>query len=401
MMKSRPLLALPVLLQLSFRAVSCFVSVTRVITATPATARTSKHDDERFRSPPHGPPPATARTTKINNSSAMDVAGDEGLPAGGGREVRPTSSSDSPVAATIALEPTAEILAAVLASPISVEEGSDLPSLWKRRLITREDPYGIHKLSSVLYSISAIIILGTAAYRYFESPESFAVIPPSLEVPTQIFAMSNVVMCAVSTRMAFLHRRYDLTARNAFLGTGASSMFSGFFFLWTSPFGPDAFDIQVVSRLCFAILVFLNVAFIGDTMIKVPSVVESRRDRKAEDYRGRFWVDAVGYVLPVAWGLPPLLITFFVAAIVHDRAWFFEQLEYIDRMRGVPGMNADVNYLQVMTSVAASYGSLFVTLRDKKLITKKQELGWITVFSVPTMIWTVFTSMDFFKYGLH
>ncbi|KAL3802563.1 hypothetical protein ACHAW5_010956 [Stephanodiscus triporus] len=208
-------------------------------------------------------------------------------------------------------------------------------------------------------------------------------------------------MCAVSTRMAFLHRRYDLTARNAFLGTGASSMFSGFYFLWTSPFGPGVFDDQVVSRTCFAILVFLNVAFIGDTMIKVPSVVESRRDRKAEDYRGRFLVDAVGYVLPVAWGLPPLLITFFVSAIVHDRAWSFEQFEYIDRMRGVPGMNAEVNYLQVATSVAASYGSLFVTLRDKKLITKNQELGWITVFSVPTMIWTVFVSMDFFKYGLH
>jgi hypothetical protein len=39
-------------------------------------------------------------------------------------------------------------------------------------------------------------------------------------------------MCAVSTRMAFLHRRFYLTARNAFLGTGASSMFLGYF-LWT------------------------------------------------------------------------------------------------------------------------------------------------------------------------
>jgi hypothetical protein len=40
-------------------------------------------------------------------------------------------------------------------------------------------------------------------------------------------------MCAVSTRMAFLHRRFYLTARNAFLGTGASSMFLGFYFLRT------------------------------------------------------------------------------------------------------------------------------------------------------------------------
>jgi hypothetical protein len=326
----------------------------------------------------------------------MDDGGEERLTAEE-REIRLTSSSDLMVASSVAGGLMAEIPASAAAPPLSIEDG-DLPSLWKRRLITREDPYSIHKLSSILYSISAIIILGTALYRHLESPESFAVVPPSLELPTYVFAASNIIMCAVSTRMAFLHRRHDLTARNAFLGTGASSMFSGFYFLWTSPFGPGLFDDQLVSRLCFVVLVSLNVLLIGDTMIKVPSVVESRRDRRAKDYPGRFWVDAMGYVLPVAWGLPPLLITFYVATVAHDRAWFFEQCQYIDQMRGVPGMNAELNYLQVVTSMAASYGSLFVTLRDKKLISKNQELGWITVFSVPTMIWTIFASAEFIKY---
>jgi hypothetical protein len=326
------------------------------------------------RSPHHWPPPSAppGRTTRVRSSTTDATGEEEGLPSAG--EGAPP--------------------------PLFIEDVvGDLPSLWKRRLVTREDPYSIHKISSILYSISALVILGTGAYQHvFESPESFAAVPSYLVLPTYVFAVSNVVMCAVSTRMAFLHRRYDLTARNAFLGTGASSMFSGFYFLWTSPYGPGMFDDHLVSTLCFVVLVGLNVVLIGDTMLKVPGIVESRRDRKAADYPGRFLVDAMGYVLPVAWGLPPLLITFYVAAIAHDRAWFFEQCRYIDATRGAPGMGAELSYLQVATSAAASYGSLFVTLRDKKLISKGQELAGITAFSVPTMVWTIFASAEFIKY---
>ena len=251
----------------------------------------------------------------------------------------------------------------------------DILSLWRRRLITREDPFSIHKLASIAYSISSIIILGTGALRYLQSPEIFAEIPSSLELPTYIFFVSNFIMCAVSVRMAFLHRQYDLTARNAFLGTGASSLFSGFYFLWTSPFGPEIFNQHAVTQGCFAILVLLNVVFIMDTLLKVPEIVESRRDRKNKDDKGRFLVDAAGYVLPVAWALPLVLFTGYIDAIVYDREWFFNQCQYIDQMRGFPGIGAQLNYLQVATSLAASYGSLFVTLRDKKLISKNQELG--------------------------
>ena len=93
-------------------------------------------------------------------------------------------------------------------------------------------------LADAPYTISAIIILGTAMIRYLDSsPEVFAVIPEYLKLPTYVFTISNFVMCIQSIRMAFFHRRYDLTARNAFLGVAVSSMFSGFYYLWTSPFG--------------------------------------------------------------------------------------------------------------------------------------------------------------------
>ena len=67
-------------------------------------------------------------------------------------------------------------------------------------------------------------------------------------------------------------------------------------------------------------------------------------------------------------------------------------------MKGVSGMNASLCYLQVILSLAASYGALFVTLRDKKLISKNQELAGISVFSVPAMIYTTFVTAEFISY---
>ena len=194
------------------------------------------------------------------------------------------------------------------------------------------------------------------------------------------------------------HSRYDLVARNGFLGVASSSMFSGFYFLWTSPYGPTMFNNHLVTQLCFAMFVLSDLGFAVDTVLSADEIVESRRDRKTKDYAGRYWVDALGYVLPVIWGLPFILPTAYFDAVLYDREWFFNQCQYIDQMKGVPGMNASLCYLQVILSLAASYGALFVTLRDKKLISKNQELAGISVFSVPAMIYTTFVTAEFISY---
>ena len=268
---------------------------------------------------------------------------------------------------------------------------------WKLRLITREDPFSIHKISSIAYTMSAAIILGTGAIQFFQSPETFSEVPPSLLIPGYIFAISNAVMCCGSVKMAFQHRRNDVTSRNVFLGTAASSLFSGFHFLWTSPFGPEIFNNQLVNQSYHIIFILLNTVFTLDTLVKIPEVVESRRDRKAEEYPRRVVMDAVGYILPVVWGLPPIIVAVYFQAFVHDRLWFFEQCTYIDQMRGVPGLLPTLCYLQVAGSLSASFAALFVTLRDKKLVSKNQEIWGITVLSVPTMIWAMYGGGLFFQ----
>ena len=116
-------------------------------------------------------------------------------------------NNDSSIPSSAAnIEGVLDNISELLAAP-TPEENRNLPALWARRLITKEDPFSIHKLSSITYTISAIIILGTAIVRYFDSPESYAILPEYLKLPTYIFTISNIIMCTVSVRMAFFHRR--------------------------------------------------------------------------------------------------------------------------------------------------------------------------------------------------
>ena len=113
-----------------------------------------------------------------------------------------------------------------ISTPKTVSTPKDWPSLWKRRLITSEDPFSIHKISCLLFTVLGTGILGTAGIRYLMGPEVFAEMPPGMMGPMYAFVLSNTVMCLASIRMSYLHRRIDLAARNAFLGTAASSLFS-------------------------------------------------------------------------------------------------------------------------------------------------------------------------------
>jgi len=288
-------------------------------------------------------------------------------------------------------------------SALQVQQGtSSSLDLWKRRLITHEDPFSLHKLASAGYTLSAATLLATAAWQRLGQHE-FAEIPPVLEPVMWTFTCSNLVMCLASMRMAFIHRQGDLTARNAFLGTAVSSLFSGFFMVWISPFDSPVVGLlenDIINRSCFAVLVILNVYLIMDTILNTNEIVEGRRDRKAQDYAGRTIVDTLGYVFPVAWGMPLIVSTGYIASVWHDRPWFMEQCLFIDHGMGVAegSMQAHIFYQQLSTSLAASYASLFVTLRDKKLINKTQELTGITAFALPSLIWSAYTTYYFTSY---
>merc|ERR1719356_142050 len=209
----------------------------------------------------------------------------------------------------------------------------------------------------------------------------FDVIPLWLEPVMNTFTVSNIVMCTASVRMAFIFRRSDIPSRNAFLGTAVSSLFSGFFMVWISPWGDVFYDTNL-SRAVFVVLVVLNTYLIADSLLKMDELVEGRRDKNAEDYEGRKLLDTIGYIGPIAFGMPLIAATGYLASVAHDRVWFLQQCQFIDQTMIGSGMQSHIFYQQLSTSLGASYASLFVTLRDKRLISKQQELIGIAIFAL-------------------
>jgi len=167
--------------------------------------------------------------------------------------------------------------------------------------------------------------------------------------------------------------------------------------VWISPFAMgDIFYNLWISRASFAVLVGLNVVFIMDSLLNQDELIEGRRDRKAEDYDGRVIVDKFGYIFPVAFGMPLIVMTGYFASVAHDRVWYLEQCQFIDAtFDGVNGMQSHIFYQQLSTSLGAAMASLFVTLRDKKLISKNQELVGIAAFATPAFFWSVYTTYYF------
>ena len=88
-------------------------------------------------------------------------------------------------------------------------------------------------------------------------------------------------------------------------------------------------------------------------------------------------MDTLGYVLPIVFGAVAISVLAYVPAYVHDLVWCFEHCRYIDQMRGdsTPGVLPTVCYLQAAGSLVASFATLCVTLRYKRLMSKNIKIG--------------------------
>jgi hypothetical protein len=265
-------------------------------------------------------------------------------------------------------------------------------------LITSEDAYSVHKLAAIVYTITSFTMMGTAASRWMMGRQDlFAVLPNYLEPLTYLFCLSNLCMCTASIRMAWLHRRNDLASRNAFVGTAGSSIFSGYFLLWASPFAPDFMTTPLASQIGFGILVLWNVLFVTDTIIRAKDIIEGRRDGKTENENASFAFEYLRYIATGAWGLPVVVATGYISSVAHDHSWMMAVFDHVYDTYG-HGMEASVFYNNVLASMAAAYGSLFVTLRDKRLVSKRTEWVGIAVFALPALIWTIDVSARIFPY---
>ena len=288
----------------------------------------------------------------------------------------------------------------VAASETKTNTSNNLLKRWERRLNTFEDAFSIHKLSAIVYTITSFTLMGTAATRWLiGGQEMFATIPGYIEPIMWSFCISNLFMCAASIRMAILYRNKNVASRNAFIGVAGSSLFSGYFLIWASPFAPEQMITPLASQIGFGILCGWNLILILDTMIRAGNIIDDRRDNTSDEENGSYWVEYLRYIASAAWPLPVILSTGYIDAVLYDHAFLvnvFNQVWDTERF----GLQSSVFYNNVGGSMAASYAAFFITLRDKMLISKKVEWIGILAFSIPILIWTVDVSARIFPYVL-
>lgn len=85
--------------------------------------------------------------------------------------------------------------------------------------------------------------------------------------------------------------------------------------------------------------------------------------------RVQYWKDVFVYMMPILIGAPFFVAIGWQFGIQHDRTFYLNLLQ----RPGHPHLEAGAVYGMIMVAMGASYSSLIVTLRDKKLIRKSTE----------------------------
>lgn len=246
---------------------------------------------------------------------------------------------------------------------IDIKSKNTILSRWERRLNTFEDAFSIHKLSAVVYTITSFTLMGTAACRWLIGrQELFATIPDYLEPVMWAFFISNFFMCMASIRMALLYRSNNVASRNAFIGVAGSSLFSGYFLVWASPFAPEQMTEPLASQIGFGILCAWNVILIVDTMIRASDLIDDRRKKKTskeENTSYGYGLDYFSYIFSASWPLPVIFSTGYINSVLYDHGWLISVFDQVLQKEHF-GLQASVFYNNV--GKVHNYMSYFLPL---------------------------------------
>lgn len=246
---------------------------------------------------------------------------------------------------------------------IDLKSKNAVLSRWERRLNTVEDVFSIHKLSAVVYTITSFTLMGTAACRWLIGrQELFATVPAYLEPVMWAFFISNFFMCMASIRMALLYRSNNVASRNAFIGVAGSSLFSGYFLVWASPFAPEQMIEPLATQVGFGILCAWNVILIVDTMIRASDLIDDRQDKssKEENTSYGYGLEYFSYIFSGAWPLPVIVSTGYINSVLYDHGWLISVFDQVLQKEHF-GLQASVFYNNVGKFITACH-LLFISV---------------------------------------
>lgn len=280
-------------------------------------------------------------------------------------------------AAAEAIQDKQAVSTATTAPPTAIATTKSASTLkrWKRRLATREDWKHTHKITGVLFLLAS---WGLTAYGLCDFRANGWTQPVSRHgkpfVGLLLLLLSTTVLQSFSSiSMACRYRRNQPAVRNTFLCNAAVAILGSVSALWSSPWYPTALN-GAPSMKFYLVMNAIGLIGIGDNLVRLRTLIASRQTttsaRKQQQVQGlQYWRDVFVYIMPILIGAP-----FFVAigcqfGIRHDRTFYLKLLQ----SERFPHLEAGAVYGMVMVAMGASYSSLIVTLRDKKLIRKRTE----------------------------
>lgn len=267
---------------------------------------------------------------------------------------------------------------------------------WKHRLVTKEDPFHSHKITGMSFVLSS---LGLTWYAIQDWMQNGWTAPLSVHGTPFVGLLVTLIVSTVaqsfsSIHLACHHRQGQPAVRNTFLCNAAVAVLGSVSALWASTWYPDAWN-GLPSKAFYLILDGIGLIGMADNLFRLKELIGSRQTTSADRYdvdgmnRWQYWKDAFVYMMPILIGAPFFLGIGWQFGIQHDRTFY---LQLLVQDGTFPHLQSGAVYSMIMVAMGASYSSLVVTLRDKKLISKTAEGLSLTGILV-ALVWSLYQAL--------
>lgn len=255
------------------------------------------------------------------------------------------------------------------------------------RLRSIEDRRWIHKLCSICCIVStttlALYGLGTNFLSTFVSLPSSTLLHPWIG----IWATSVTIQAVSGAFMAIKFRRREQSVRDAFLSNSFISLLNVCINLRVLYHSTFPLFQQLILPLCALSAIYILKALRSANQL-IHSRRSTRQSRTQQTMKEKLG-DLCCYVLPESFPLPFILVAvnFFNA---HDSVWISSQLQTM------PGLREVCLYANVLGTLAVSFVSFLVTLRDRRMISKSIESKLILFASIASLactMWLIQTNL--------
>lgn len=260
---------------------------------------------------------------------------------------------------------------------------SKAPTLntWKKRLISKTDKLSSHKISGASLTLSGLLIIAVGSLNGFQEVPSF------LEPITIFYVAAMFLQMVTSFSMASIHRRSEPQVRNVFMNVGLSCFLLAYSAYYTAPFESLSiiFDHNAfLSKAPYAMMSVIGLSLVMDAFVNFGSLLKSQMnvDRRIDATDTTKMVRALGSIVPYLFSLPFYGFSLYFMGYLMDRPTLMTLVYPGADLTSTLAINY---YLAIAGAWGLSLGPLFVTLRDKQLISKGVEVSLTLLTSMPVI----------------